>query len=308
MTLPHATSDEDVGFVSTGYRERPVQFGHERSLMGIMCIPPSAPSMPTAPDGPTTSNPVVIMLTAGVLHRVGASRIHVEMARRLAAAGFASLRFDLSGIGDSQSRNGGVSLTESVELDIDDAMAFLRQAGHGEHCVLVGLCSGAHDALHRAERDGRVVGVFAIDLIGSFVNTRHKLRHYLRRLPDVTRWKGALTRRMRRLVPLGRRPSQEKRRPNPVWIGVRRRVSREDLESLLDRLFDRGARLAFYFTDGLEENYNYRGQFRDNYRRAAASPLCTSVFLPGSDHLLSKAADRESVVGGLVGWMEGFRA
>jgi Serine aminopeptidase, S33 len=291
--------------VTASYRERPVQFGPERSLMGILCTPPSVP--PTA-DGSSSAHPVVIMLSAGVLHRVGASRIHVEMARRLAAAGFGSLRFDLSGIGDSQSRNGRVSLTEAVELDIDDAMAFLQQGNHGEHFVLVGLCSGAHDALRRAERDERVVGVFAIDLIGSFVNSRHKLQHYLRRLPDVTRWKGALARRIKVFASLGRQASHEKRSANPIWVGVRRRVPREDLESSLDRLLNRGARLAFYFTDGLEENYNYRGQFRDNYRTAAASPLCTSVFLPGSDHLLSQTSDREAVVGGLVRWMEGFRA
>ncbi len=284
--------------LTAAYRERPVQFGPERSLLGILCTPATPPP---------ASTPVTVMLNAGVLHRVGVSRIHVDMARRLAAAGLSSLRFDLSGIGDSLPRKGQRSLAEAVELDIDDAIGFLRAGSHGDRFVLAGLCSGAHDALKRAEHDSQVVGVFAIDLIGSFVNIKHVLRHYLKRSLNPTSWKNAFSGRSKAVVSLRGRLSGQGRGSSPLSVGVRRRLSKEELETSLDRLLDRGVRLAFYFTDGLEENYNYRRQFRDNYPRAAASPLCTSVFIRGSNHALTNASHREALIAGFVSWMEKVR-
>ncbi len=280
------------------YRERPVQFGPQRGLVGILCTPPA----------PATSVPVTIMLSAGVLHRVGASRIHVEMARRLAVAGLPSFRFDLSGVGDSLPRNENLTLAEAVELDIDDAMKCLEEAGHGDTFVLLGLCSGAHDALQRAQHDTRVVGVFAIDLIGSFVNQKHVVKHYLKRLTKPKSWKSALSGKTNALGSLRRRLAGDNGRSSPLSVGVRRRLSKDELNQSLESLLGRGVQLAFYFTAGLEENYNYRDQFRDNHPSAAASPRCTSVFIPGSDHSLRKMPHREALVAGFIGWMERFRA
>ena len=75
--------------------ERPVMIGADRNLMGIVC----------EPDGPwPASRPAMIMLNAGLIHRVGPNRLHVRLARELAARGFLSLRLDLSGRGDSDPR------------------------------------------------------------------------------------------------------------------------------------------------------------------------------------------------------------
>ncbi len=283
--------------LTPAYRERPVQFGPQRSLLGILCTPPTLPP---------ASAPVAIMLNAGVLHRVGVSRIHVEMARRLAAAGLSSLRFDLSGIGDSLPRKEQVSLAAAVDKDIEDAMGFLHEGDYGNRFVLVGLCSGAYDALTRAERDERVVGVFAIDLIGSFVNTKHVLRHYLKRLLNAASWRNAFSGRNNAVATLRKRISRNGQGSTSLGVGVRKRLSKAELDTFLGQLLDRGVRLAFYFTDGLEENYNYRSQFRDNHPQAAASPLCTSVFVPGSNHSLTNVSHRELIISGFVRWMGGL--
>ena len=73
--------------------ERVVEFGDGVQLSGVV----------TEPSGPARSTGV-LLLGAGLLHRVGPARLHVELARALAAAGLPVLRFDYSGIGESEVR------------------------------------------------------------------------------------------------------------------------------------------------------------------------------------------------------------
>ena len=49
----------------------------------------------------------IVIFNAGAVHRVGPNRMTVTLARRLAAMGLPSLRFDLEGLGDSVLREPG---------------------------------------------------------------------------------------------------------------------------------------------------------------------------------------------------------
>jgi hypothetical protein len=71
--------------------EIPVVFGEEKNLFGII----------NQPHQDSTNAVGVIMLTAGMLHHVSSYRFHVLLGRRLEHYGIPSLRFDLSGIGES---------------------------------------------------------------------------------------------------------------------------------------------------------------------------------------------------------------
>ena len=73
--------------------EEPVLLGKSGSLAGIITDPPA--------HAREASRPAVILLNAGLVHRVGPGRLYVRLSRRLAAHGFVVVRFDLSGIGDS---------------------------------------------------------------------------------------------------------------------------------------------------------------------------------------------------------------
>ncbi len=77
-------------------RERPVTFGTSGGLMGVLTEP--------SPSCERRGAPTLLSWNVGINHRVGPYRILVDLSRDLAARGFASLRFDLSGRGDSEPR------------------------------------------------------------------------------------------------------------------------------------------------------------------------------------------------------------
>ncbi|MEO6688512.1 MAG: alpha/beta hydrolase [Dokdonella sp.] len=107
----------------------------------------------------------VILLNAGAIGRIGPNRLAVAFARELAMRGYLVLRFDQSGIGDSDTRKSGVENTVYSEQAIDDvgvAVAWVRQLGVSEITV-AGLCSGAYHALKAAQAAQPIDAVIAIN-------------------------------------------------------------------------------------------------------------------------------------------------
>src|SRR5262245_43008918 len=99
-------------------RELTILMGRHKSLVGVFAE--SSQSLAV------TAPPTVVLLNAGIVHRVGPNRMHVLLARALAAAGISSLRFDMSGIGDSPSRPETATPLESAMSDIQDVMEWLE--------------------------------------------------------------------------------------------------------------------------------------------------------------------------------------
>src|SRR5262245_2725973 len=96
------------------------------------------------------ARPAVILLNAGIVHRIGPARNMVEIARLLAQAGFLAMRFDLSGIGDSDTRRDGLSMEEHAVIDVGQAMDYLHRTKAVSRFVLMGLCSGADNGFRVA--------------------------------------------------------------------------------------------------------------------------------------------------------------
>ncbi|MGY6120071.1 alpha/beta hydrolase family protein (plasmid) [Paraburkholderia strydomiana] len=135
-------------------RETPVVFG---GYVGVLCEPQRA----------LDAAPAVLFVNTGGVHRIGDSRFTVLMARRLAAQGIASLRMDLSGLGDSLRRDATLTLDALYSTySIDDACAgvdWLTAAGYPK-VVMAGVCSGAYVSLHTALAHSAVVGCACINL------------------------------------------------------------------------------------------------------------------------------------------------
>lgn len=135
--------------------ERAVHFGDDHRLFGVV----------TRAQTPS-DRPCVLWLNPGAIHRIGMNRNYVGFARALAERGVGSLRFDVSGIGDSPALPGmseNLLYSTHVVPDVRAAMDFLERERMGQRFVLAGLCSGAYAAFHSALADDRVCGAILVN-------------------------------------------------------------------------------------------------------------------------------------------------
>ena len=135
--------------------EHSVHLGPDSRLLGIV----SEPDAEAARD----SAPTTLLLNAGLVHRVGPNRLNVNICRDLASRGFKSARFDMSGIGDSNRPADEMPYVEQSVADVVDAMDSFSAMHGDERFVIIGLCTGAYNALEAAVADDRVVGAVLID-------------------------------------------------------------------------------------------------------------------------------------------------
>jgi pimeloyl-ACP methyl ester carboxylesterase len=284
-----------VDDVTSPTREKVAVFGHEHGLVGVLTLPT---------DAPPAGQPYVILLSTGILHRVGSNRLWVTLARVLGAAGIPSLRFDLSGIGDSERRGDVTSIRESVERDIAEAIAYLHTAQGADRFVLVGLCSGAYDACHAALGEPRVIGAAMVDMPGPFRSWRHTVHHLKARAFRRASWQAPVRKALyysRELLRTGL--PRHARDSDGYVVGARSSLTRERLGKELGQLLDRGVKLCIAFTAGLEDNYNHRTQFRHVFPAAARHPALTYAYFPDADHLFSAASSRAQLVDAVVMWI-----
>lgn len=120
----------------------------------------------------------VVIVVGGPQYRAGSHRQFTLLARSLAAANIAVLRFDYRGMGDSE---GAAHSFEDINDDVRSAVDSMFDMVPGlEDVVLWGLCDGASAALFYAPDDARVSGVV---LLNPWLRTevgaaRARLRHY----------------------------------------------------------------------------------------------------------------------------------
>lgn len=282
--------------MSGGWAETPSTFGREDSLVGTLCVPD---------EGADPTTPLVVFLNAGIIHRTGPARLYVQLARALAQGGFPSLRFDLSGIGDSGRSGGGQgSLREGVRADIGSALEFASEASGARRFVLLGLCSGADHALDAGARRDDVVGTVLLDLNVDRTPGYH-VRHYLRRVLRPRIWWSVLTGRHRSTRALFQRlglgPPDPAAQPRPSTFATA--LTTEEGEDALRRVVGRGAPILAVFTGGVEYQYNHRGQMRRLFSEVPLGARLTELYRPTSDHTFTDPEDRAWLIRTTVDWM-----
>jgi len=96
----------------------------------------------------------VVLVNEGNTHHIGQARLWVDLARRLGSAGFRTLRYDLSGNGDSGTRPGQHDHVAVAPEAIDDVYEAMRSFSTDDptDVVLVGFCSGAYSVIEQALR------------------------------------------------------------------------------------------------------------------------------------------------------------
>jgi pimeloyl-ACP methyl ester carboxylesterase len=143
-----------AGYELEGVRETPVTFGTARALFGVLTEPAQLP------DANRHCDTAILMLNVGGNYRIGPNRIHVKIARSMAAAGYRAFRLDLTGIGDSHA---GAAFcmnnlyAKDSSADVRAAIDCLAAKGC-KNFYLMGICSGSYVAFQTALVEPRVAG------------------------------------------------------------------------------------------------------------------------------------------------------
>jgi pimeloyl-ACP methyl ester carboxylesterase len=277
--------------------EQAVRFGASGALVGIVTRPEVV-----------TEAPAFVMLNAGVLHRIGPHRLHVELARALATIGLASIRFDFSGIGDSGPRTDPLPARQAAVEETREAMEVLESAVGCRRFVVAGLCSGADVALRTAVRDPRVVGAVLIDGL-PYRSWQFFVRHYTRRLFRLSSWRNVLSGRHRGWSLLQARRNAPARRAPPSGTGQwwplptdRDIPTRTEAQDVLRALVARQVRLYLVYTGGYGEFVNAARQVGEVFPGVDAPGYLAVEHLPDADHVFTLGRHRERLVALVQSW------
>lgn len=272
-------------------REKAVRFGKSAVLNGIL----------TEPATPTPGAPAVLMLNPGILHRVGACRFHVHAARALAGAGATVLRFDYSGIGDSDSRKDSLSFEDAAVAETREAMDYLAETRGITQFVLLGLCSGADMAHLVARGEPRVVGLAMLDA-WAYRTPKYYLKRVAPRLLSPAAWAHSIKVRM----PGYKRPgaanlvidSDEVKAEVPRYVRVF--PPREQIERDLHQFVERGVHLWFAFSASAD--FNYAHQYQDAFSSVPFGDLLQVEYLPDANHIFTGLTHQAYLIRNVVEW------
>ena len=271
-----------------------------------------------APDAPPL--PAVVLLTAGIIHRIGPDRLYVRLARALAQAGALVLRLDFSGIGDSGApvHPANIHRSEAEAREISECLDFLEKTEGTHQFILMGLCSGGDNALLGMSRDERVVGAVLLDPF-AFRPFGYYLRYYGPRILKPAVWwrsltgrspflkifLGGLMKRLRRgprfVEKSGDAPVCEPLPVGPALVDLTRPTI-EEMRRRLEQVIARSGRLLYVFTAGLEARYYYRNQFFDSFPGLDFKGQLELEYYPDCDHTFTRQALQERLEERVLRW------
>jgi pimeloyl-ACP methyl ester carboxylesterase len=275
--------------------EKTMNFGPSRNLFGVITVPEKA--------GYEGGGGVVI-LNAGVIHQVGPYRLHTELARILADLGFPVLRFDLSGIGDSQRVETGMTEEELTIHEGQAAMDVLTQYCGCRSFILMGLCSGADNSHAIAVRDPRVRGLVYIDgfayrtvlfyckeIYRALIAPRKLLKYAVRMYRKAVRRYSQ--RAQTGVGPQTRQQIYEREFP------PQKKVMRE-----LRAIFDRGVKALFIYSGGIPLYFNHQRQFYDMFRPISTSGNVWFRYFKDADHIFTDYSLRAALCSEIASWLK----
>lgn len=268
-----------------------IRFGEGNRLSGIACFPDDASSV--------QQRPAVVFISAGLLPKSGPYRMYTELARSISSNGFASLRFDLSGNGDSL---GSITAASADRTTVEDTKTALDEMQHryGLHqFILFGLCSGAEASHKTALADERVAGIVSLD---GFIskNITYYFWHYLPRVFSLDKWKDFLQNKARRLLNSGQDASYPRDSSVNFWNDEY--PGRRQLAAEYKDLCDRNVRQLLIFSGG-SQNCSYERQFNDVFADVPCRSLVDVHLFRKADHTYVLSEDRRALQGVVCRWL-----
>lgn len=152
------------------------------------------------PEAPEPRRRGIVLVHGWGGCRIGPHRMLVHAARRLLQAGFATLRFDLRGRGDSEGEADQTDLDGMIE-DTVGAVDFLKQQPGVDRVGLLGICSGSNVAIGAAtlRPEIRELALWSVLPFQPEQKARQRrrrmwyyLRHYVRKAMQIQTWRKLL--------------------------------------------------------------------------------------------------------------------
>jgi alpha-beta hydrolase superfamily lysophospholipase len=309
-------------------RETVLLFGPDKSLAGVITDPP--------PGARADGCPAVVLLSAGLLHRVGPNRLYVRLARRLAARGHVVARFDLSGVGDSRPAGERSDFTTRAIAETRACMDLLASTRRVSRFVVGGLCSGADNALAAAGADPRIVGLALLEPV-SAPSAGQIVDSYRDRLLRPSSWIRLLTGRSEAWTILAARlrARLRKRTPAPLSPAVVAPAGAQSApampplpagaqadapqthapaavasaavapEAQMRAFASRGGALCLVYSAGNPAHYHYRTVLQRPLEGLPADRLRVEV-VPETDHVFTPLQAQARVIDALCDWTGGL--
>lgn len=260
----------DRALVAPGIYEETIRFGEANGFFGVLTEPAA---------GATRGTPLLVFTNTAGNYRVGPNRMYVAMARKLAERGFASVRIDVSGIGDSLVWRDAAEnhpYADRLITDVRAVIEHLRSRRRADRFGVVGLCSGAFVGYHAALADPAITSIVLINL-------------------QIFEWEEGMSLEVN---PLTRRDRSEyyKRRlfTKEIWLKMARgevdvRRALEDIGgSVVDRARGKLARIAARLPNAAARGSAVARAFDSLGERGVDTLLVFSENDPGIDNLNEK--------------------
>jgi pimeloyl-ACP methyl ester carboxylesterase len=266
--------------------EEPVLLGAGSTTFGILTKPAVLHSSKTG----------VLIFNAGLLHNVGPFRLHVELSRSLAAAGYPVIRLDQAGKGESL-RTGRSSQHESLLTDYDDAAAALNNLTGSEKIIIMGLCSGADDALEVAAERSNVAGIVMLDGYAARTS-RYRLYYLLPRLLSAKRWIGYLGRKLKP------RKTASESAPDLDPLNIRNWLADAEMKQRFMRIINNGSAILGVYTGDVEDYYSYQGQLSDYLALTENRERLAEILMPECKHTFPMETHRLKLINLIHEWID----
>jgi pimeloyl-ACP methyl ester carboxylesterase len=282
--------------------ERPVFLKSGALLFGIVTEPPQD----------NKRRRCVILLNVGAEHHIGSSRMYVTLSRKWAMNGYAVLRLDLAGLGDSDTRAGRPQsevFPSGALDDVNAAVDFMRSRYGSRDITLAGLCSGAYHSLRAAIAGMTVNRILLVNPMNFLweegltapnlqlnVDVARNLGFYRDRMLSAEIWKRILTGglspwRIVRIV-MNRPLLNLRSRISDIARDMKIRLP-GDLGWELQQVKARGVRMIFVFARGEPGLDVLRLQAGSAIKRLGDH--CAIHIIDSADHIFSHKATRDAL-------------
>jgi len=245
----------------------------------------------------------LVLLNVGIIHRIGPHRFNVKLARALTSEGLVTLRMDLSGQGDSSAPDDALPYDQQAVADLQEAMDHLQRICKIEKFAIVGICSGAYNALAAALADNRVTALWMLDGY-AYPTARSVWNRYTWRLREASlraleSWTRKLARRTVRAIRnvTNRSTSQE------LWDFGRCAPPREVFGRDVQTLVDRGVAVCFVYSGSMRWIFNYPEQLREAFSEFNFVDRAKCEYLPQADHTASTLATQQQLIRSIAAWL-----